>query len=62
MFHSKARVGSRGLMFGDLIVFSLAELSKSVSGLTKSSNANYFGKDRVMTASNLFFYNIEEVL
>lgn len=41
-------------MFGDLIVSSLAELSKSVSGLTKHSSANHSGKDRVMTALNLF--------
>lgn len=43
MFYSKALVESRGLMFGDLIISSLAELSKSVSGLTKCLSANYFG-------------------
>lgn len=41
-------------MFGDLIVSSLAELSKSVSGLTKHLSANYSGTDRVMTALDLF--------
>lgn len=52
MFHSKALVESRGLMFGDLIASNLAELSKSVSGLTKLLSANCFGMDRVMAASN----------
>lgn len=56
MFHSKALVESKGLMFGDLIVSSLAELSKSVSGLTKCWSGNYFAMDRMMTASNLFFF------
>lgn len=41
-------------MFGDLRVSSLAELSKSVSGLTKCLSANYSKTDRVMTALNLF--------
>lgn len=54
MFHSKALVESRGLMFGDLIVSSLAGFSKSVSGLTKCWSANYFLMDIMMTALNLF--------
>lgn len=40
-------------MFENLIVFSLAKLSKSASRLTKCFSANYFGMVRVMAVSNL---------